>query len=722
MTDLGGFHDLLFEMSNEYRYNILLLLREKVMRISDLTREIKFTTAEVRRHVTRLAEVGLIQRDIDGYYQLTPYGETSLLLFQEFIFLSTNREYFKTHTLSKIPTGFVKQIGELSASNNLADAMDFLRHTENLFKESEEYVWLLVDQFPMNSLSSIVEAIERGVQFRIIEPRERILNPDIESMTSEETQALSRTRQTPLVDQRMVDEVNVHLFLSDNRSIIAFPTTDGQYDYKGFTATGGSSLKWCRELFLYFWNEATQRTPAPVVEVKRGQISKVEGSSSQTVVIGCGRPELDAKAIQEAVDNYDKVVLKGWFNIGTSTININRSVIIRGEGRTDDVPDTKIRKKGWKFPFLTLEFMFIVRGEDIDVTIENIHVMDFNGVCIFTFKGNSVTIRRNRITLETGLGRGHSFGPWGDTVTGIAASGEAVNRGSFPGGVVIEENYLDFVLDFARGGFITNKGLEREPDYRPDLKNHETPVCVGITINRNLGKVIVRNNVIRNMNARGIVVTDNWETADIELVDNTIISEVFGAYPYNNPMSGVGIFVQSAWQDPRSGGRVKVSGNKIICDKVNYCGIAVYGPSKYQEGAGKLGECVVRDNDVHLGDGSIGVLIRKSDRTEVVDNKISGKAYYGFHFWGSRDREGFDLGSNANMIEDNDMTDLVIRAPDEYSDSHADGRMFTGTQGKSATAHVWLNNYSKDNVIKVKGDETVIDEGEDNTITYHDDE
>jgi hypothetical protein len=136
----------------------------------------------------------------------------------------------------------------------------------------------------------------------------------------------------------------------------------------------------------------------------------------------------------------------------------------------------------------------------------------------------------------------------------------------------------------------------------------------------------------------------------------------------------------------------------------------------YQKGAGKLGECVVRDNDIHLGDGSVGVLIRKTDRTEVVDNKISGKAYYGFYLWGSRDRGGFDLGSNENMVEDNDMTDLVIKAPDEYSDGHVDGRMFTGSEGKSATAHVWLNAHSRGNVIKVKPDETVIDEGEDNTI------
>ena len=80
------------------------------------------------------------------------------------------------------------------------------------------------------------------------------------------------------------------------------------------------------------------------------------------------------------------------------------------------------------------------------------------------------------------------------------------------------------------------------------------------------------------------------------------------------------------------------------------------------------------------------MLIRKNDGTEVFGNKVSGQVYYGFHLWGSRDREGIDLRSKENLVEDNDMTDLVIKAPDEYSDSHVDERMFTGSDGKSKTA------------------------------------
>jgi predicted transcriptional regulator len=712
------FYNVLFEISNEDRHRILIKLEQEPLNVTQISKELSLSLPETSRHLSRLSEVGLTRKDAEGLYHLSHYGWLVLKQFRELEFSARYREYFTYHSIASIPPHFVKRIGDLSGSVQTDNILDFIRQIEYVLREAKEHVWLLVDQFPLNHLSLIIKAIEKGVHFRILEPRNRIYNPDLGIVAPEEEHALDRMRVASLVEQRMLDDINVYMYLSENSCVSAFPTLKGENEYKGFISTDEMSLRWCRELFLHYWDEAMQRIPALAVEVKRRQISKTERVSNQTVVIGRERPELDVQAIQEAVDNYDEVILKGRFNIGTSTININRSVKIRGEGRTNDIPDTKICKQGWKFPFLRQEFMFDIRGEDIDVTIENIHVEDFNGTCINTRQGNSVTLRKNRITLLTGLGRGLSFGPWGDHVVGITSGGESPFRGSSPGGVVIEDNYLDFALSFARGGFITNIGLELDTAYRPDLRNHETPVCVGININRNLGKVIVRNNVIRNMNSRGILVFDNWGSSDIKIVDNTISSEVFGSYPYNSHMAGVGVFIQSAWTEPRDGGRVEVVNNRIVCDKVNYCGIAVHGPSMYQEGAGKLEQCILKDNEIQLKDGSVGIQIRKSDYTEVVNNKISGRAYYGLQISGSENRKGMDLSARANFFETNDMEGLEIKAPDEYSDSHINRRMFNGSKGKSNTAHVWLNAFTKDNVIQVREDETVINEGVGNSIIY----
>ena len=712
-----GFYDLLFEVSNESRHGILLLLQKKAMRITDIAKEIDLNNPEIRRHTSRLRDVDLIQRDIEGYYHLTPYGETSLLLFQEFEFLSSNSEYFKTHSLSRIPIRFVKQIGELRESINLANAMDFFRYTENLFKESKEYVWLLVDQFPMNSLSTIVETINRGVKFRIIEPIERILNPDLDAMTSEETQALNRTRRTPLVEQRMLDEVNVLLFLSDTCCVLAFPTSDGQYDFKGFTATHDSALNWCRELFQFYWDEAETRKPiSPIVRVDRGRISRRAVSSDRIVVEGHDRPEIDVQAVQDAVDNYDDVILRGTFNFGSSMVKISRSVVIRGERRENDIPSTTIYKRGWRFPFTEFDSVFKVDGEGADVTIENIQFTDFNHTCIWGSQCNSLNIKNNRITLMTGYGRGMTYGAFGDVVIGIWVRGSELSL--FRGRVTIEGNYLDFAPGGAFGGFLTRGGLEEDPEYRPDLFNHVYYMGFGIAVHQASGAVSIENNIIRNANARGIAVTDNLPSADTQIRHNTVLSDVYGSYPFSSNEAGAGILAQSAWGFPSLGFDVEIEENTIKLDKLNYCGIKVLGPSTDREGAGKLRGGTIRNNRIQLKDGYEGIHVRKCDDFEVADNTISGEAYYGIRISGRKRSGELDLRALNNLVEGNDMGDLRIRDPDEYSNNQVDGRMFTGSPGSSATAHVWLDPYSKDNIIQLRRDEKVIDEGEKNKILY----
>ena len=80
-------------------------------------------------------------------------------------------------------------------------------------------------------------------------------------------------------------------------------------------------------------------------------------------------------------------------------------------------------------------------------------------------------------------------------------------EGSFPGGVLIEGNYLDFATNYSLGGYVSRKKV-RDPNYRPDHENHESYLGFGILGSCIVGKAIIRHNIVRNMNARGIVFQD----------------------------------------------------------------------------------------------------------------------------------------------------------------------------------------------------------------------
>ena len=714
MSVLERFYDVLFELSNEDRHRILLRLDKEPSNLTNLARELELSFPETSRHVLRLSEVGLIQKNVKGSYRLTPYGEVVLKQLHELEFTSKHKDYFINHTLTDLPIEYIKRLGDLKGSKYTDDTMRFFHRIENLIKEAEEYVWFQIAEYPISALEEIEEAIGRGVQFRIIEPKDRVTGPHLSLDTSDDDSDTTLMRYTPLAEHRTLERNDVFLFLSDKGGLLAFPAFEGRCDYRGFTITDQQSLKWCRDIFQHYWEIAEPMFYTSATEHVRRDRTHVPEEETRARIIVEGREDAsrDSRAVQDAVDKYDEIVLRGSFNFQTSTIVVSRSVVIRGEGREEDIPSTKIYKKGWNFPFSELDYVFCIDGEGIDVTIENIHFTDFNCIVIGGRQGNSVTIRENRITLDTGIGRGMTYGQYGDTILGIYCNN------NFPGGLTIKGNYLDFALSHVTGGFTPLRGVEEDPNYRPDLLKHENYIGIGVFVQFASGQVRIENNIVRNMNARGILTLDNTASAEVLIKHNTIVSGVYGSYQSYRDRAGYGILAQTAWQRPSPGYYLEISDNRIRCDKVNYCGINIAGPHFHPEGVEKLRGGLIINNSIHLENGLDCILVQKCDDFEICNNKLSGRAYYGIQINTRPQKGDLDLGSYGNTIEDNDMTELEIKRPDEYSDTHVDGDYFTGSDHKSATAHIWLAYNSRNNTIKIRKDETVIDEGIDNTIQY----
>ena len=85
---------LVFELSNEERLTILTHLKQEPMKLTHLSKTLKYTPQEASRNVNRLSEAKLIKRDSDGAYHLSPLGEEALRLLDGYRFLSEHSEYF----------------------------------------------------------------------------------------------------------------------------------------------------------------------------------------------------------------------------------------------------------------------------------------------------------------------------------------------------------------------------------------------------------------------------------------------------------------------------------------------------------------------------------------------------------------------------------------------------------------------------------------------------
>ncbi len=263
---------LMFELSNEDRLRILNQLNKKAMNATNLSKSLGFTIQESSRHLSRLHEASLAQKNVAGLHSLTPYGKLVLTQLQVSEFTSQHKNYFTSHSLEHLPAEFIYRIGELTDSAYIDDISVAFYRVEKMIKEAEEYILTVTDQYLMNIGLLLIEAIERGVKTKNLEPRHLVPSPQIlEELYADKRakQIIDQARSSELLEERVLERLDIYLYMSEKEvAAIAFPLPNGRFDYLGFAATDKRSRKWCRDLFQYYWDKACDR---------KGEVEKLYG-------------------------------------------------------------------------------------------------------------------------------------------------------------------------------------------------------------------------------------------------------------------------------------------------------------------------------------------------------------------------------------------------------------------------------------------------------------
>jgi predicted transcriptional regulator len=248
VPNLEDFCDLLFEISNEDRLRILEELSSTPLHATGVSRRLDIPTQEASRHLMRLTEVGLIAKSPEGLYSLTPYGSLSLRLLDGERFASRHRDYFAKHTAAALPTSFAARIGELRATL-VDDVMITMHNVERVIGEAQEYVVRMTDRYQLTAIPDMLDALDRGVKFRVIEPINIVRPPGYEP-----DPRLTRAEAEGRFQDRAIEGIGVCLTASEKEvAALCFPAPDGRFDYRGFTSTDAEAHRWCIDLFEHNW-------------------------------------------------------------------------------------------------------------------------------------------------------------------------------------------------------------------------------------------------------------------------------------------------------------------------------------------------------------------------------------------------------------------------------------------------------------------------------------
>jgi predicted transcriptional regulator len=238
--------DLFFEFSNVDRVRILLLLDQISLNITGLSKKLDITTQETSRHINRLSGVGLVDRDKNGAYLITAYGKLVLNQISGVEFINLYREYFTNHSLEGLPYYFISRIGELRESFLINNVMAVFQNIQEMCNDAEEYIWRITDKRLNIIYPNVQNAANRGVEYLRIEPNTVAESPIVKIL--------------PPIDPgevRGLDSIEIFMAISEKEvGGLAFPKINGGFDYLGFTSKDEKMIKWCRDLFLYYWKDA----------------------------------------------------------------------------------------------------------------------------------------------------------------------------------------------------------------------------------------------------------------------------------------------------------------------------------------------------------------------------------------------------------------------------------------------------------------------------------
>jgi predicted transcriptional regulator len=218
--------------------------------MTNIAKMLELTSPEVSRHLSRLSDTRLIEKDSDNFYHVTSFGEFMLNSLSDLEFSTKYMEYFLKHSAVNIPIKFQKRMSEISNYRLEDNFMEFLRFITEKIQEAKEYVWLYIDQYPVLATKAINDSIERGVKYKIIEQGKISKSDDI----FDKKYLVNTGDETPRVEVKTLEKKDVYLFISDKGSAISFPTREG-FDYTGFIHERDET-DWIKDLFEHYWTPA----------------------------------------------------------------------------------------------------------------------------------------------------------------------------------------------------------------------------------------------------------------------------------------------------------------------------------------------------------------------------------------------------------------------------------------------------------------------------------
>jgi predicted transcriptional regulator len=250
--------ELLFILASVDRLTLLSEIGVEKRRLSQLTAKLSATPQETSKHLARLRDAKLIEKDSDGFFSLSAFGKIIVNLLPSIKFLLQHREYFLSHDISSIPLEFIERLGELQEGQFGERVGSILAHIQQVVQDAEEYIWLMSDH-PLGGQEYVTRS---GKLESTDSVRWRIIIPSDSSIDWTSVRAAVGTHKGRIEYRLIQDPNDIKAGIAMNEKIagLTFPNATGKLDFNsGFRSDNPVFRQWCQDLFEYHWSKAGKK-------------------------------------------------------------------------------------------------------------------------------------------------------------------------------------------------------------------------------------------------------------------------------------------------------------------------------------------------------------------------------------------------------------------------------------------------------------------------------
>jgi predicted transcriptional regulator len=253
LTTFANTEKTFFELASEQRLAIVFQLNNKSAKISQLAKDLGITMQEVHRNVSRLQDAGLIEKDPEGIFSLTTFGNTIIKQIPTFNYLSKYKEYFSEHVLGELPIKFIMRLGALDRCEFLKGIVAILERWKDIYRQADQYIYEIVPQVPIDLIEPVVTRVkEKAVKYSYVFPKNVIIPRGRKELLKKlgHNELLSKGA----IERRMVESVQVAVILNEKQASVLFPTQKAETDMNMMFFSRDSIFhEWCLDYFRYRW-------------------------------------------------------------------------------------------------------------------------------------------------------------------------------------------------------------------------------------------------------------------------------------------------------------------------------------------------------------------------------------------------------------------------------------------------------------------------------------